>query len=193
MSTFLFRIFVLSFYILNSALTDCLYTPCRHEQLVCPEGGNCIIHCNDSRPYACDQTDVACPSGRGDCTVNCNDLYACRQASWACSYLNALCSGENCLINCEHRYSCPWSNITCESGNCIMNCNGWCSCWHSTVICPPGRHCTINCASHSWHACQRATLLVLKEETASSPLMDYTVVTIHWQECNYHMSREQHL
>ena len=132
---------------------------------------NCTVHCYDSRPYACFQTGVVCPSGRGDCTVNCNDSSACVQANvicprgdctvncendYTCSNSVMECSGKNCLINCEQRYSCQHSNIRCTSGDCDINCKDQHSCQYSTVLCPSDGLCTINCFSY-FRACYQAT------------------------------------
>ena len=121
----------------NSALIECQVTPCRYEQLVCPEQDNCTVHCYDLRPYACFQTGVVCPSGRGDCTVNCDDSYACLQA-------NTTCPQGDCTVNCENDYTCLSSAMECSGDNCLFTCGGQGSCSHSAMECS-GSSCFFDC------------------------------------------------
>ena len=132
----------------NRALTNCFGTPCRYEQLVCPEQDNCTVHCYDSRPYACFQTGVVCPSGRGDCTVNCDDSYACVQG-------NTTCSQGDCTVNCENDYTCLSSVLECSGDSCLLSCEGQETCSDSTVECLGG-NCHIDCLQDS--TCQHLTL-----------------------------------
>ena len=99
----------------DSSLIDCQNRDCRYEQLVCPEQDNCTVHCYDSRSYACYRSNVFCPRGGGDCTLNCDDSYACLQA-------NTTCPQGDCTVNCENDYSCLNSVIRCSGDNCFLNC-----------------------------------------------------------------------
>ncbi|XP_064398669.1 sushi, von Willebrand factor type A, EGF and pentraxin domain-containing protein 1-like isoform X2 [Halichondria panicea] len=110
----------------NRAMIDCQDTACRYEQLVCPEQDNCTVGCYDSRSYACFQTDVYCPSGRGDCTLNCDDSYSCLQA-------NTTCPQGDCIVNCLNDYTCLSSAFECSGDNCIFNCQRQESCSNSNM------------------------------------------------------------
>ena len=112
----------------NRAMIDCQDTTCRYEQLVCPEQDNCTVDCYDSRSYACFQTDVYCPSGIGDCTLNCDNSYACLQA-------NTTCPQGDCIFNCLNDYTCLSSAFECSGNNCIFNCQRQDSCSNSNMEC----------------------------------------------------------
>ena len=148
----------------NRFLIDCEDTTCRYQQLVCPESDNCTVYCYDSRPYACFRTDVFCPSGGGDCTVNCDNSHACIQANTTCPQGNCAvncqndftcqtsvlrCSGDTCFLDCRGQESCSNSVIECSTGNCTLNCTHYYSCRDSTVYCSPYGLCTVNCYSDS--------------------------------------------
>ena len=144
----LFYVIVCSGAIPNNPIINCQDTPCRYEQLVCPEQDNCTVHCNDSRSYACFQTGVVCPSGRGDCTVNCDDSYACLQA-------NMTCRQGDCTVNCENDFSCLTSAMVCSGNNCFLNCKQQESCTDATVQCLKGS-CLVKCAYAD--SCRRLAL-----------------------------------
>ena len=116
---------------------DCEDTTCRYEQLVCPDRDNCTINCNDMESYACFRTGVICPSVLGDCNLNCDDTYACKQA-------NTTCSQGNCNVNCSSDYACQTSVMQCSGDNCLLSCEGQRSCSYSTVE-SPGKSYLLNC------------------------------------------------
>ena len=118
---------------------------------MCPESDNCTVHCYDSRPYACFRTDVFCPSGGGDCTVNCDDSYACIQA-------NTTCPQGNCVVNCQNDYTCQTSVLRCSGENCLLDCGGQGACSNSMVECFGGDSCTLTLNCTDQDSCQDSTV-----------------------------------
>ena len=178
----------------NRALIDCQHITCRYEQLVCPERDNCNTYCYDSRPYACFQTGVVCPSGGGDCVINCNDSYACLQANISCSNnadctLNCLndhsclnsatrCLRGTCLLNCHGERSCSQSAAECSGDTCLFTCNGRDSCSNSVVKYSHGKH-TLNCKHY--RSCSHLSLNCSGESCITNCDYDYACeyMTLH--------------
>jgi hypothetical protein len=109
-----------------TCLIDCGGDACGDDEpVVCPEGWNCFILCDDDNTC---RDGVDCGAA-ASCTISCGGDGSCRQLDCGSGPCTVKCDGQNSCRGVECRFSCA-CDVTCdgpgacgESVACDFGCN----------------------------------------------------------------------